>query len=215
MGKKINLVELGTIGLEAFHLIESLRGTKDLKEMLGKIKTEADKGNLDGIKKVIKNIDINTFVDENLYSDALAELPPNIRAHIDHDLMGPLSRGTKAEKELHRNTIACIATNPNPERRMRMLEEIAACKNVDELKQLIYARGWDRPDQPIENVAKKIAGALKKHWPAIKNAIKKTGQTISNSSKQTIDEIDADMSGFAGWAARLKERAKRQYYEGK
>jgi len=171
-----NLIKNPQTLLHLFEIISNMTGQKEIKEALKKANEAAKKGDMDAVKDALGGFDVDSFVDEVYYQNALATFNKEEQDQID-ELMGELK---KVYPEIHRNTIAAIATNEEVKRK-NMLERILSCTDPQKLANLAIARGWDRPDSP--KTYEKILGLLADQKENFDSAKKVVGKKVKDAQK--------------------------------
>jgi len=208
---KISPLEYIIVGTEILGAWKATQGDKKISEKLETVRQEFKKGNLKQVEKILSQEDYKGFIDENRYSDAVDKLPNEKSKHLDK-MMGLLARNKDIKQQNYaRRAIEAVATNPDPKRRQELIEKMAACANVEELVDFFYARGWDRPDDPVVNIITELVGKL---TPAVENGIKAVNEIFKNVAEKTAaanQKTDENLrkSGFVAWTERVLEKSKK------
>ncbi len=209
---KISPLEYVIMGAELISAYKATQGDKKIGEKLETIRQEFKKGNLKQVEKILSQEDYKGFIDENRYSDAVDQLPNEKSKHLDEMMRKLAKDGTTQEQTLARRAIEAVATNPDPKRRKELVEKMAACKNTDELINFFYARGWDRPDDPMVNIITQLIEYFAANIaPTVGKYVKKGGKRIKEQVRRANQKTEENLrkSGFVAWTEKVLEKAKK------
>ncbi len=215
--KVLENIQFGTI-LEVvlllfglYHANKASKDREEMEEMLNDLEKNSKLGPIVKAARPFLKINVKGWDDEVLYDEALGEINPEQR-FAWYDMIYNIA---VKEPALFDNFINYLAHLPKERRVKVLLELLENCKTKKDLKKIIIARSAHDPNASGMELIKLLRKWFVKFGKKRNKNEPKFVDKITHETKEIINEVDADMSGFAGWATRLKERAKRRYEENK